>query len=119
MERFCFQRFFFFLKYRIQSGAVKDIFSWGRKLSSKKEYLKIVFWQCSISGPACLSNKFHSGVPHINLDGEINLNLVSGKYYPILIHISLVPRWQYPLSLLLFLDPQKSTLSFATVARNF
>lgn len=58
-------------------------------------------------------------MPHINLDAEIKLNLVLGKYYPLLIYISLVPRWQYPLSFLLFLDPQKSTLSFATVAGNF
>lgn len=110
---------FFFLKYRIQSSGIKDIFSWRRKLSSKKECLKIIFLQCSISVPVCLNKKFHSDVPHINLDAEIKLNLVSGKCYPLLIHISLVPRWQYPLSLLLFLDPQQSTSSFATVAGNF
>lgn len=92
--------------------------SWRRKLSNIKEFLKVLCLQCSIPGPAGLSKKLHSSVLMVNLDGEIKLRLFSGKYHPLLMcHLFHVGSIIFPFCY--SLDPQKSTVSFATVAGNF
>lgn len=92
--------------------------SWRRKLSNIKEFLKVLFLQLSISGPACLSKKFCSGVLRVNLGAEIKLRLFSGKHHPLLMfHLFHLGSIIFPFCY--FLDPQKSTVSFAMVAGNF
>lgn len=105
-KRFCFHNLFFWNQ------------SSRRKLSNIKDFLKVLFLQCSISGPACLIEKHRFSILRVNLDAEIKFRLFSGKYPPLLMfHLFQVGSIIFPLCY--SLDPQVSTVCFATMAGNF